>query len=119
MDSTNAYIGTRGVAPAEQVNLATGTVTYLVTDSLGSVRGVVSPSGGLTASTAYDSWGSPESGSGLTAYTPFGYASGYTDPTGLIYFISRYYDTVTGQFISVILMSAKRKIPMDTRMVTR
>ena len=62
---------------------------------------MVSPSGGLTASTAYDSWGSPESGSGLTAYTPFGYASGYTDPTGLIYFISRYYDTVTGQFISV------------------
>ena len=44
MDSGNAYIYTGGVAPAEQVNLATGTVTYLVTDSLGSVRGVVNSS---------------------------------------------------------------------------
>ncbi|MHB8263772.1 MAG: RHS repeat-associated core domain-containing protein [Acidimicrobiales bacterium] len=33
--------------------------------------------------------------------TPFGYAGGYTDPTGLIYLINRYYDPPTAQFLSV------------------
>jgi RHS repeat-associated protein len=33
--------------------------------------------------------------------TPFGYAGAYTDPTGLIYLIHRYYDPATGQFLSV------------------
>ena len=97
----NAYIYAGGTAPAEQVNLSTGAVTYLVTDSLGSVRGTVSTTGALTATTSYDAWGNPETTGGLTAATPFGYAGGYTDPTGLIYLINRYYDPATGQFISV------------------
>ena len=101
MDSGNAYIYTSGVAPAEQVNLATGTVTYLVTDSLGSVRGTVNSSGSLTGTTNYDAWGNPESAGGLTATTPFGVAGGYTDPTGLIYLQHRYYDPQAGQFLSV------------------
>jgi RHS repeat-associated protein len=101
MDSGNAYIYTSGVAPAEQVNLATGTVTYLVTDSLGSVRGTVSGTGTLTATTSYDAWGNPETTGGLTASTPYGYAGGYTDATGLEYLINRYYDPATGQFTSV------------------
>jgi len=65
------------------------------------VRGVVSAAGGLTATTAYDAWGNPETAGGLTSYTPFGYAGGYTDPTGLIYPLARYYDPSTGQFLSV------------------
>jgi RHS repeat-associated protein len=101
MDSANAYIYTSGVAPAEQVNVATGAVTYLVTDSLGSVRGAVSSSGSLTGSTNYDAWGNPESTGGLTAATPFGFAGGYTDPVGLIYLQHRYYDPQAGQFLSV------------------
>ena len=101
-DSNNAYIYTGvGTAPAEQVSLATGQVTYLVTDALDSVRGVVSSSGSLTATTAYDAWGNPETSGGLTAYSPFGYAGGYTDATGMLYLINRYYDPGTGQFISV------------------
>lgn len=101
MDSANAYVYDGGTGPAEQVNLATGTVSYLVADSLGSIRGVVSSAGALTASTSYDAWGNPQASGGLTASTPFGYAGGYTDPTGLIYLISRYYDPQTGQFASV------------------
>lgn len=101
MDSDNAYIYCSGPAPAEQVNLSTGTITYLVTDSLGSVRGTVNSSGTLIGTTSYDAWGNPETTGGLTATTPFGYAGGYTDPTGLIYLINRYYDSATGQFISV------------------
>jgi RHS repeat-associated protein len=101
MDSTNAYIFGSTGTPTEQVSLATGTITYLVADSLGSVRGTVSTAGTLTATTAYDAWGNPETAGGLTATTPFGYAGGYTDATGLLYLISRYYDPATGQFMSV------------------
>jgi RHS repeat-associated protein len=101
VDGTSAYIYATGNTPAEQVNLSTGTPAYLVTDSLGSVRGIVSSSGDLTGTTAYDAWGNPETAGGLTAATPFGYAGGYTDPDGLIYLINRYYQPSTGQFISV------------------
>ena len=72
MDSTNAYIYGPGHTPLEQVNLSTGTITYLVADQLGSVRGTVSSAGSLSASTAYDAWGNPETSGGLTAATPFG-----------------------------------------------
>jgi RHS repeat-associated protein len=101
MDSNNAYIYADGMAPTEQVSLATGTITYLVADSLGSIRGTVNSSGSLTATTSYDAWGNPQTTGGLTAVTPFGYSGGYTDPTGLIYLLARYYDPLIGQFISV------------------
>jgi RHS repeat-associated protein len=102
MDSVNAYIYSESrTTPAEQVNLATGTVTYLVTDSLGSVRGTVNSSGALTGTTSYDAWGNPQTTGGLTTATPFGFTGGYTDPDGLVYLINRYYDPATGQFMSV------------------
>jgi RHS repeat-associated protein len=100
-DSGNAYIYAGGTTPVEQVSLSTGTPTYLVADSLGSVRGTVSASGTLAGSTAYDAWGNPQTAGGLTSVTPFGYAGGYTDPDGLIYLINRYYDPATGQFTSL------------------
>jgi trimeric autotransporter adhesin len=101
MDGANAYIYDGGLAPAEQVSLSVGTVTYLIKDSLGSVRGTVNSSGGLTATTSYDAWGTPETSGGLAAATPFGFAGGYTDPDGLVYLLNRYYLPSTGQFISV------------------
>ena len=101
MDSSNAYIYTGGVAPSEQVSLSAGVITYLSTDALASVRGIVSAAGALTASTYYDAWGNPQTTGGLASYTPFGYAGGYTDPTGLLYLVNRYYDPSTGQFLSV------------------
>ena len=103
MDSASAYIytGTGGDAPAEQATLATGAISYLNADSLGSVRGIISTTGALTAATSYDAWGNPQAAGGLTAYTPFGYAGGYTDPAGLLYLINRYYNPATGQFLSI------------------
>ena len=83
MDSTGAYIYGTGVAPIEQVDLATGTATYLVTDALGSVRGAVSPAGALTGTTGYDAWGNPQTAGGLTATTPFGFAGGTPTRPGL------------------------------------
>jgi RHS repeat-associated protein len=37
----------------------------------------------------------------VTAQTPFGFAAGYTDPSGLVYLINRYYSPQLGQFTSV------------------
>jgi RHS repeat-associated protein len=101
MDSDNAYLYGPNGTPFEQVDLTSGTVKYLISDALGSVRGVVSSSGTLSSSTTYDTWGNPETSGGLTVDTPFGFAGGYTDPTGLLYLINRYYDPATGQFLSV------------------
>src|SRR5581483_3285293 len=96
MDSDNAYIYGPGNTPLEQIDLSSGTSNYLVADLLGSVRGIVSNTGSLTASTSYDAWGNPQTTGGLTAASPFGYAGSYTDPTGLTYNINRYYDSSTG-----------------------
>jgi RHS repeat-associated protein len=101
MDGTNAYIYGSAGTPIEQVNFSSGTASYLVADALGSARGVVSETGSLTASTNYDAWGNPETSGALTSYTPFGFAGGYTDSTGLVYLINRYYDPGTGQFLSL------------------
>lgn len=101
MDSSNAYIYGQGTAPIEQVDLASGTINYLVADRLGSVRGTVNSAGSLTHTTSYDAWGNPQTSGGLTTSTPFGYAGNYTDSTALTYNIRRYYDPATGQFITV------------------
>jgi len=83
------------------VNLSSGAIRYLVADALGSVRGVVSSTGGLSATTSYDAWGNPETSGGLSSYTPFGFAGAYTDSSNLIYLIHRYYDPTTGSFLRV------------------
>jgi RHS repeat-associated protein len=70
-------------------------------DALDSVRGTINSTGSLTATMTYDAWGNPSTAGGLTALTPFGFAGGYTDPTGLIYLEQRYYDPQTGQFTSL------------------
>jgi RHS repeat-associated protein len=101
MDSDKAYIYAAGIAPVGQVDLSSGTISYLVRDLLGSARGIVDgSSGNLIASTAYDAWGNPETSGGLASHTPFGYAGSYTDSTGLTYNVNRYYDPQTGQFLS-------------------
>jgi RHS repeat-associated protein len=43
--------------------------------------------------------------------TPWGFGEGYTDSTGLVYLISRYYDPVTGQFLSVELTVEQTEEP--------
>ena len=101
MDGANAYIYDGGLAPVEQMNLSSGTMTYLVADSLGSIRGTVSSSGALTGTASYDAWGNLSAAGGLTGVTPFGYAGGYTDLDGMIYLLNRYYQPGAGQFIWV------------------
>ena len=101
MDGAHAFIYAAGQTPSEQVGLTAGSITYLVADSLGSMCGTVNGSGALTGTTSYDAWGNPQTTGGLTASTPFGYAGSYTDATGLIYLVNRYYSPAIGQFSSV------------------
>lgn len=55
--------------------------------------------------------GQPHTTDGLSTYTPFGFADGYTDPTGLVYLINRYYDLAAGQFLSVDPMVTQTNQP--------
>lgn len=47
----------------------------------------------------YDSFGNQCSSCSIS--TPFGFEGAYTDSTGLVYLIHRYYDSATGQFLSI------------------
>jgi RHS repeat-associated protein len=49
---------------------------------------------------AYSAYGVQTIQSGADV-TPFGFQGSYTDPSGLIYLVNRYYDPATDQFISV------------------
>ena len=92
MDSANAYIYGQRQRARRTGQPVHRHHHYLVTDLLGSVRGTVSSTGTLTATTSYDAWGNPADSRRPHHHHPFGYAGGYTDPTGLIYLINRYYD---------------------------
>jgi RHS repeat-associated protein len=126
-DGTWDYLYVPGSSvPIEQVSASgsSPTADLLVSDPSDSVRGLIQLSAGtqqyqLVNYTDYDAYGNPitESGGGSEAgglstpqtainadyvgSTPFGFGGGYTDPTGLVYLLHRYYDPTTGQFISV------------------
>jgi RHS repeat-associated protein len=108
-------VATSGSSPAADLLLA---------DANSDLRGIVQLTSGthrnqLVNYTDYDAYGNPitqaggttEAG-GLTAThtsinstyvgtTAFGFGGGYTDPTGLVYLVYRYYDPGSGQFMSI------------------
>ncbi len=102
MDSDNAYIYGARTTPRSSKSTSPPAPSIPRHDLLGSVRGIVS-------STAAPSPHPPPTTPGATPKQPAdspptphsGYAGGYTDPTGLIYLIGRYYDPQTGQFTTV------------------
>jgi Peptidase family M23 len=91
-DSSYAFVYSPD-GPVEQVSLANGAMSYLLSDSGGSVRGIVNGStGAVTASTTYDAFGNPTTAAvnqggvnypGVTLNTPIGAGASYTDPTAL------------------------------------
>ena len=101
-DGTNAYIyGPElfgGTAPVEQINLTTGVAKYL-TSAPSGVQLVLNQSGTIDNESSYSTYG--KQSNSASAATPFGFSGAYTDPTGLVYLIHRYFDPSTGQFISV------------------
>jgi RHS repeat-associated protein len=99
-DHADLYIYGPEGTPVEELGLSGGTRKYLVADALGSVRAVISSSGSVLGTASYDAYGTP-SGTGVSSNSFFGFAGGYTDATGLVYLVDRYYDPQTGQFLSV------------------
>lgn len=94
-----------GTAPIEQITTSpSGTsVSYLVSNPTG-VQGVYSANvgslGAIQEMATYSPYGQQSITSG-TDVTPFGFQGSYTDPSGLVYLINRYYDPSTDQFLSV------------------
>jgi len=102
LDGTGALVaryvyGTRGHVPDYVVR---GDSTFrLITDQLGSVRGVVNvATGAVVERIAYDPWGVPKPG-GQAGPTTLGYAGGLRDTlTGLVRFGARDYDPLVGRW---------------------
>jgi RHS repeat-associated protein len=103
-DGTNDYIYGPvlfgGTAPVEQINLTTGSVDYLASTPSG-VQAVFNSSGALQEQAAYTTYGTQILQKGTSKVTPFGFQGSYTDTSGLIYLINRYYTPGTDQFLSV------------------
>jgi RHS repeat-associated protein len=87
-----------GTAPLEQIPVGGTTPTYLFNAPLGLAE-QISSAGAVLGSQTYSSYGVKTTTGTIT--TPFAFQGGYTDPSGLIYLINRYYDPSTGQFLSV------------------
>jgi RHS repeat-associated protein len=86
-----------GTAPLEQISGSTA--SFLLTNQTG-VQEVVGSSGTVQEKAIYSVYGTQLVQSG-SKVTPFGYQGSYTDSTGLIYLVNRYYDPTTDQFLSI------------------
>jgi RHS repeat-associated protein len=64
------------------------------------VQGVFSSSGATDELAVYSPYGKQTITSGASV-TPFGFQGSYTDSTGLIYLVNRYYDPSTDQFLAI------------------
>jgi RHS repeat-associated protein len=90
-----------GTAPLEQITTTASSATpvFLVPSPTG-VQEVVSASGADDELAVYSVYGKQTVSSGSDV-TPFGFQGSYTDGTGLIYLVNRYYDPSTDQFLSI------------------
>lgn len=90
------------------ISLRTSTASsYYVLDALGSVLALTDSTGNTdTASYTYDPYGKTTSSTGSqTGINPFGYAGGYTDPSGQIHFGQRYYAPTVGSWTQLDSLS--------------
>jgi hypothetical protein len=80
---------------------ASGTTEWYLTDLLGSVRQVVSPSGSVLDAITYDLYGNLVTQTNSSYQPRFGYAGGSLDPlTGDYQFGARYYSPEDGRWKS-------------------
>ena len=92
-----------GTTPASSYTVTSSTSITAVAPagSTGAVDVTVTTGGmRLEELAAYSAYGIQTIQSGADV-TPFGFQGSYTDPSGLIYLIGRYYDPTTDQFLSV------------------
>jgi len=80
--------------------LRSSTTSYYNADGLGSITSLANPSGTLTQTYTFDSFGKQTATSGSLT-NPFQYTARESDSeTGLYYYRARYYDPATGRFLS-------------------
>lgn len=79
-------------------NTPSATQLAYLQDGLGSVVGMATPAGALSASQRFDAWGNRTTGSGSVAQ--YGYTGREPDATGLTYYRARYYHAGLGRFLS-------------------
>jgi len=63
-DATSNYIYGVGDTPVEQIAVSGGTTSYLMSDDMGTVRGITNSSGSVTGMITYDAWGNVSGTSG-------------------------------------------------------
>ena len=101
-DGATSYIYGPGGLPLEQVSGAT--TLWYHHDQLGSTRLVTNSTGVSQATYTYDPYGGLASSTGSIT-NPFRFSGEYQDPaateSGFYYLRARYYDPVTGQFLSL------------------
>jgi RHS repeat-associated protein len=98
-DGTNSYLYGPNGTPIEQIVTSTSVANYLVSDPTGVIY-QFKAGGDKNGAYTYNPYGQCASGCN-NINTPFGFEDGYTDASGLIYLVNRYYDPATDQFISV------------------
>ena len=99
-DGSYFYIYGPGGLPIEQID-ASGNVSYFFHDGNGTTRALLASDGSIGATFTDNAFGVQTNATG-SLNTPLLYAQSYTDPaTGLLYMVNRYYDPITGQFVSV------------------
>jgi RHS repeat-associated protein len=97
---TNYFIYGPGNLPLEQINTS-GTPAYFFHDAIGSTRALLTQAGTIGATFSYGPYGALTATTG-TQTTPLAYTGAYRDSqTDLYYLTHRYYNPVTGQFLSV------------------
>jgi len=93
------YVHTQRI-DEQLAELRSGGSGYYEADALGSITSLSSSTGALANTYTYDSFGKITSSTG-TLTNPFQYTARESDSeTGLYYYRARYYDPVSGRFIS-------------------
>ena len=99
VDGDTNYIYGPGGLPLARID-STGETLYYHQDQLGSTRALTDSTGAVVATYTYDPFGNVTGSTGA-ADNPFGYTGQYTDPeSGYQYLRARYYDPLTGQFLT-------------------
>jgi RHS repeat-associated protein len=98
-DGTYHFVYGPDGTPLSQID-ASGNVTYLHHDRIGTTRQLTNTAGAVVGTSTYDPYGNLLFRTGSVA-SPLGFAGEYTDAeTGFVYLRARYYDPTTAQFLN-------------------
>jgi RHS repeat-associated protein len=89
--SGNTYTYVHDVTGNLVARLTSSSRHYYLTDGLGSIIKLIDTGGGVINEYRYDPWGNTTTVT-KGVYNPYQYAGGYTEPSGLLKFGTRYYN---------------------------